>query len=121
MAKCKTCPKCKRTSGGDWSQCGDNCPMPVSPHYKKAIKKTKKVRVTVELNSDFLKLLQAEIQLSDMRKKNIENRSTPSMMLALSVFSEACGGFEDQVDSIIPTSRKEELKMIHNERKVIGD
>ena len=28
------CPKCKITSGDDWSQCGDDCPMPMSPYYK---------------------------------------------------------------------------------------
>lgn len=33
MKKLK-CPKCKKTSGDDWSQCGKNCPMPMSPHYK---------------------------------------------------------------------------------------
>lgn len=27
------CPKCKSTSGNDWSQCGNTCPMPASPHY----------------------------------------------------------------------------------------
>lgn len=26
------CPKCGETSGGDWSQCGGDCPMPGSPH-----------------------------------------------------------------------------------------
>lgn len=28
------CPKCGHTSGDDWRQCGDSCPMPMSPHYK---------------------------------------------------------------------------------------
>lgn len=27
------CPKCAATSGGDWSQCGGLCPMPMSPHH----------------------------------------------------------------------------------------
>lgn len=30
----QVCPKCKKTSGDDWSQCGKVCPMPMSPHYK---------------------------------------------------------------------------------------
>jgi Zn finger protein HypA/HybF involved in hydrogenase expression len=29
------CPKCKATSGNDWSQCGTDCPMPMSPAYAK--------------------------------------------------------------------------------------
>ena len=27
------CPKCGATSGDDWSQCVDVCPMPGSPYY----------------------------------------------------------------------------------------
>ncbi len=30
----KGCPKCGLTSGNDWSQCEDDCPIPLSPHYK---------------------------------------------------------------------------------------
>ncbi len=30
------CPKCKAKSGDDWSQCGGDCPMPMSPHHKPA-------------------------------------------------------------------------------------
>lgn len=32
------CPKCKAISGDDWSQCGESCPMPMSPHYKECAK-----------------------------------------------------------------------------------
>lgn len=28
------CPKCRSTSGGDWSQCQGICPMPGSPHFQ---------------------------------------------------------------------------------------
>lgn len=30
------CPKCKCSSGDDWTQCGGDCPLPMSPHYKAA-------------------------------------------------------------------------------------
>jgi hypothetical protein len=30
------CPKCKLDDPGDWSQCSGTCPMPESPHFKKA-------------------------------------------------------------------------------------
>jgi hypothetical protein len=30
------CPKCKATSGNDWSQCRGACPMPMSPHHGRA-------------------------------------------------------------------------------------
>lgn len=29
------CPKCGYFSGDDWSQCNQDCPMPMSPHYKR--------------------------------------------------------------------------------------
>lgn len=28
-----TCPKCHKSSGDDWSQCGGSCPVKDSPHY----------------------------------------------------------------------------------------
>lgn len=28
------CPKCGAASGDDWSQCGGECPLPGTPHYK---------------------------------------------------------------------------------------
>lgn len=28
-----TCPKCQKTSGDSWRQCGGLCPMKGSPHY----------------------------------------------------------------------------------------
>jgi len=31
-----SCPKCKATSGDDWSQCEGSCPLHISPHYKHA-------------------------------------------------------------------------------------
>lgn len=27
------CPKCGHLSGDDWSQCGNSCPMEMSPYY----------------------------------------------------------------------------------------
>lgn len=33
MATMTECPKCGSASGDDWSQCGDYCPMPMSPRY----------------------------------------------------------------------------------------
>lgn len=32
-----SCPKCGATSGDNWSQCGDSCPMPISPVYSAAL------------------------------------------------------------------------------------
>jgi hypothetical protein len=31
------CPKCRRKSGDDWSQCHGSCPMPGSPFYNAEI------------------------------------------------------------------------------------
>jgi len=30
-----SCSKCRKESGGDWSQCNGLCPLPESPHYSK--------------------------------------------------------------------------------------
>lgn len=45
-----TCPKCKMTSGNDWSQCNGSCPMPMSPYYKSKIDKL--YSAMDELNDD---------------------------------------------------------------------
>lgn len=29
------CPKCKYASGDSWGQCRKDCPMPMSPYYRK--------------------------------------------------------------------------------------
>jgi len=47
MADLITCPKCKRTSGDDWKQCGGFCPMPGSPHFKAAALATSGVGPTI--------------------------------------------------------------------------
>lgn len=31
------CPKCRATSGDDWSRCRGKCPMTMSPHFDQAI------------------------------------------------------------------------------------
>ena len=31
------CPKCKETSGNDWTQCKGECPVTISPHYTQKI------------------------------------------------------------------------------------
>jgi hypothetical protein len=33
FGKDNPCPKCRSTSGNDWSQCGGKCPMPNTRHY----------------------------------------------------------------------------------------
>lgn len=37
VARSRRCPKCKATSGDDWSQCRGDCPMPMSPHYSTTV------------------------------------------------------------------------------------
>lgn len=41
MSKPIQCPKCKAFSGDDWTQCGNNCPMPMSPFFKALTKNMK--------------------------------------------------------------------------------
>lgn len=46
-----TCPKCKYTSGNDWSQCGGSCPMDSHPSnviMQKAPQTLKRLKDAVE-------------------------------------------------------------------------
>lgn len=38
-----TCPKCNYTSGDDWSQCGEYCPMEGSPKHEAYLKEKNKI------------------------------------------------------------------------------
>lgn len=45
-----TCPKCRETSGNDWSQCNGVCPMEMSPYFKKEVIYTMTTTVIVKAN-----------------------------------------------------------------------
>jgi hypothetical protein len=47
-----TCPKCKRESGDNWSECEGSCPMPMSPYYNKAAAAKYGKEVTVIYSDD---------------------------------------------------------------------
>lgn len=80
----------------------------------------KKVQLTIQVNNSFLRLLKAEIELSQMKKKADTDQATPSMLLALTVFAEARGALETQVDEIMShIGRSDELQVLHDQRKVV--
>jgi hypothetical protein len=58
----KQCPKCGAYSGNDWSQCGGECPMQMSPYY------------SPELFMQFkgIKPVKGLVQRSDYEKKKVK-------------------------------------------------
>jgi len=75
----------------------------------------KKVRITVELDNDFIKMLRHNIQLGQTREGNM----TAPEQLAVAVCAEAMGGYEEVVDAEIYPEWRPHLAIIHEERKVI--
>jgi hypothetical protein len=81
----------------------------------------KTVRVTIEINESFLKLLGANVRLGNIREKVSENNADPSQMLGLVIFAEAKGGHEEEIYLMLPPERRDEIKVIHEDRKVFDD
>jgi hypothetical protein len=77
----------------------------------------KRVRLTLEVDSEFVKLLQANVQLSGLLKED-RGRLTPSQVLAVIVLGEARGALEEQIHAQTPPEWRPHIEAIHSERKV---
>jgi hypothetical protein len=75
----------------------------------------KRVRLTLEGDSTFVKLLQANVQLSGLIGKD---ELTPSQQLAVMVLGEARGALEEQVHAQTLPVWRPHIEIIHSERKV---
>lgn len=79
----------------------------------------KRVRITIELDEHFIRLLNAQIRIGGYGNCNENYRQhTPAMALAVAALYEARGGYPEQVHAQIPHEWRPHLEVIHDERKV---
>ena len=78
------CPKCKTTSGDDWSQCGGVCPMPGSPHYKAAKPSSGKVHFT-HFDKETGELCQIRMDASSLQAYRIDFKDGRRLMVGYRV------------------------------------
>ena len=74
----------------------------------------KRVRITVEADETFVRLLNANVQLSGLREKD---RLQPIDAIALVACAEMRGGLEAEVDMLVPLEWRPHLDVIHGERR----
>lgn len=74
---------------------------------------SKKVRIALELDERFVRLLKANVGLS-----NPDRRHTPSDALAVVVLAEARGALEDQVHILTPIEWRPHIRAVHELREV---
>jgi|PlaIllAssembly_1097288.scaffolds.fasta_scaffold89356_3 hypothetical protein len=82
----------------------------------------KKVRITLELENGFIKLLNAKCQLDgaihSAMKGDPSRQLDPAEVLAMLVLAEARGGTEEQIHAMTPHEWRSEINLIHEERRV---
>lgn len=86
----------------------------------------KKVRVTIEVDQQFLRLLRANIEMNKAVRGWLFNNEdaadiTPPQVLGLLVYMEARGGTEEQIHASTPLMWRHNIEMIHSERRVYQD
>jgi hypothetical protein len=84
---------------------------------------SKRVRVTVEVDQSFLRLLQANIELTRnvrgwLHRDEDAGDITASQVLGLLVYMEARGGFPEQIGASTPFMWRPNIDVIHDERRV---
>ncbi len=80
----------------------------------------KRVRITIEVDEHFIRLLKAQIKIGCYGNLNEDYRQhTPAMALAVLALAEARGGLCEQVDAELPLEWRQHIQAIHDERKVI--
>ena len=77
----------------------------------------KRVKLTLEVDSQFVKLLQANVQLSGLLGED-QPRMAPMQVLAVVVLGEARGATEEQIHAMTPIEWRPHIEAIHSERKV---
>lgn len=87
---------------------------------------SKRVRVTIEVDQQFLRILRANIEMTKTTRGWLLNNDdagqlTPSQVLGLLVYMEARGGTEAQINASTPFEWRPNIDIIHNERRVYQD
>lgn len=85
----------------------------------------KKVRITLELDDQFIRLLNANVNLSGAMMSSLKGDPTrqlsPKEVLAIMVLGEARGATEEQLHAALPLEWRSNLELIHSERQVFQD
>lgn len=80
----------------------------------------KKVRVMVEMDEEFIKLLNIACSFKRLGAQREDYKDHTSIdALGIAVLMEARGGYEEQVDAEIPHNWRPHLSIVHEARQVI--
>jgi hypothetical protein len=91
-----------------------------SPTAEKA--KPTKVRVALELDVEFIRLLNAQVGLSGSSNAgHMQRARTPQEALAVAILFEARGAHEEQVYMAIPIEWRTHINVLHEERAALYD
>lgn len=89
---------------------------------------SKRVRVTLEIDQQFIKLLRANIEMTENVRgwlfndhDDVAGDITPSQVLGLLVYMEGRGGTEAQISASTPFMWRPNIAVIHEERRVYVD
>lgn len=90
---------------------------------KKPVKPTKRVRLTIEVDEQFIRLLNANIQLTAAARgwlldTDEASHITPPQVLGLLVLMEARGGHPEEIAAKTPFMWRPNIDVIHEERRV---
>ena len=119
------CPTCGEkntymTWGGGWRACV-HCGELLAPdeRIKGGSPVQKRVKITLELDSHFVRMLNASVQLKGLYDWRSErDKLTPLETIGLLAVAEARGGTEDQIDALIPDDWHGHIRAVHDERRV---
>jgi hypothetical protein len=83
----------------------------------------KRVRVTIEVDSQFIRLLEANINMTAAVRGWLLNNEdagdiTPCQVLGLLIYMEARGGFPERIHLSTPFMWRPNIDIIHDERRV---
>lgn len=78
----------------------------------------KKVKVVVELDSSFVRLLQAAVQMKGWLHEESKEPLDPIGVLAVAVLAEARGANALQSAMIVPPAWRPHIDILHDERRV---
>lgn len=78
----------------------------------------KKVRITIEADEHFIRMLQATVQLSGALDEDRPNQFTALKVLGVLALGEMRGATEAQIHARTPIEWRPHIEVIHDERKV---
>jgi hypothetical protein len=82
------------------------------------MKKEKSVEITIRLDSQFVRLLNANITLSNVLQKAATGKIEPMSVLALLVLGEARGAFPEDTRAKIPSDWQGQIDVVPERRRV---